>query len=90
MSTVLVLIGYAMFFFAEHSLILIAVAAVIIFVGEAFIQLLMKFLNEILMMLIRCLGIAVVAETKSIKAVHKLFVIQITYLLRSLSLSFCS
>ena len=41
MSTVLVLIGYAMFFFAEHSLILIAVAAVIIFVGEAFIQLLM-------------------------------------------------
>jgi melibiose permease/lactose/raffinose/galactose permease len=41
LSTVLVLIGYAMFFFAEHSLILIAVAAVIIFVGEAFIQLLM-------------------------------------------------
>ncbi|MBO4819459.1 MAG: MFS transporter [Firmicutes bacterium] len=41
LSTVLVLIGYAMFFFAEHSLMLIAVSAVVIFVGEAFIQLLM-------------------------------------------------
>ena len=40
-STVLVIVGYAMFFFAEHSLALIAVAAVIIFVGQAFIQLLM-------------------------------------------------
>lgn len=40
-ATVLVIIGYAIFAFAEHSLILIAVAAVVIFVGQAFIQLLM-------------------------------------------------
>ncbi len=40
-STVLVIVGYALFFFAEHSIALIAAAAVIIFVGQAFIQLLM-------------------------------------------------
>lgn len=40
-STIIVVIGYLLFFFAEVSLVLIAVAAVIIFVGEAFIQLLM-------------------------------------------------
>lgn len=40
-STILVLIGYFLFFFADHSIILISVAAVIVFVGQAFIQLLM-------------------------------------------------
>ena len=40
-STVIVIVGYLMFFFAEHSLILIAVAAVVVFVGQAFIQLMM-------------------------------------------------
>ena len=40
-STVLILAGYGVFFFAEHSLALIALAAVILFVGQAFIQLLM-------------------------------------------------
>jgi melibiose permease/lactose/raffinose/galactose permease len=40
-ATVLVIIGYIVFFFAEISLYLIAAAAVLIFVGQAFIQLLM-------------------------------------------------
>ena len=40
-ATVLVLAGYLIFFFAEVSLILIAAAAVLLFVGQAFIQLLM-------------------------------------------------
>ena len=40
-ATVLVLAGYLVFFFAEHSLILIAVSAVLLFIGQAFIQLLM-------------------------------------------------
>lgn len=40
-STAIVVIGYFIFFFADHSLLLIAVAAVIIFIGEAFIQLFM-------------------------------------------------
>ena len=40
-ATVLVIVGYAVFAFAEKSLVMIAVAAVIIFVGQAFIQLLM-------------------------------------------------
>ncbi len=40
-ATALVIAGYALFFFAEHSLVLIAVSAVIIFIGQAFIQLLM-------------------------------------------------
>ena len=41
MATVLVLLGYGIFFFAEISLILIAVGAVLVFVGQAFIQTLM-------------------------------------------------
>lgn len=40
-ATALVVIGYVIFFFAEISLALIAGAAVLIFVGQAFIQLLM-------------------------------------------------
>ncbi|MBO4358558.1 MAG: MFS transporter, partial [Erysipelotrichaceae bacterium] len=40
-STLIVLIGYVIFFFADHSLLMIAVGAVVIFIGEAFIQLLM-------------------------------------------------
>ena len=40
-ATILVVIGYVMFFFSDASLIMIAVAAIVIFVGEAFIQLLM-------------------------------------------------
>ena len=46
-ATLLVIVGYAVFFFAEHSIVLIALAAVIIFVGQAFIQLLMlMFLTD--------------------------------------------
>ncbi len=41
MSTVLVVAGYCIFFFAEVSLILIALGAVLVFVGQAFIQTLM-------------------------------------------------
>ncbi len=41
LGTVLVLIGYAIFFFAEISIILIALGAVLVFVGQAFIQTLM-------------------------------------------------
>lgn len=41
MGTVLVLIGYAIFFFAEVSILLIAFGAVLVFVGQAFIQTLM-------------------------------------------------
>ncbi len=41
LGTVLVLIGYAVFFFAEASIILIALGAVLVFVGQAFIQTLM-------------------------------------------------
>lgn len=41
LATLLVVVGYGIFFFAEISLILIALAAVIIFIGQAFIQLLM-------------------------------------------------
>jgi len=40
-STILIVIGYLLFSFADSSLILIAVAAVLIFVAQAFIQLLM-------------------------------------------------
>lgn len=40
-ATVLVIAGYLIFFFAEISLLLIAVGAVLVFVGQAFIQLLM-------------------------------------------------
>ena len=46
-ATLLVIVGYAVFFFAEHSIVLIALAAGIIFVGQAFIQLLMlMFLTD--------------------------------------------
>ena len=46
-ATVLVIVGYGLFAFAEKSLVLIAVSAVIIFVGQAFIQLLMlMFLTD--------------------------------------------
>ena len=40
-ATVLVILGYAVFLFAENSLVLIAVCALLLFVGQAFIQLLM-------------------------------------------------
>ena len=40
-ATVLVIVGYAIFLFAESSLALIAVCALMLFVGQAFIQLLM-------------------------------------------------
>ena len=40
-ATVLVVAGYAVFLFADVSLILIAAAALLVFVGQAFIQLLM-------------------------------------------------
>ena len=41
LGTVLVLIGYAIFFFAEISIVVIALGAVLVFVGQAFIQTLM-------------------------------------------------
>ncbi len=41
LGTVLVIIGYAIFFFAEISIVLIALGAVLVFVGQAFIQTLM-------------------------------------------------
>ena len=41
LGTVLVVIGYVIFFFAEVSLVLIALGAVLVFVGQAFIQTLM-------------------------------------------------
>jgi melibiose permease/lactose/raffinose/galactose permease len=41
LGTALVLAGYAIFFFAEVSIILIALGAVLVFVGQAFIQTLM-------------------------------------------------
>ena len=41
LATILVLAGYAIFFFAELSIILVALGAVLVFVGQAFIQTLM-------------------------------------------------
>lgn len=41
LGTVLVVLGYVLFFFADTSLALIAAAAVLVFVGQAFIQTLM-------------------------------------------------
>ena len=41
LGTVLVIVGYGVFFFAEISLLLIAFGAVLVFVGQAFIQTLM-------------------------------------------------
>ena len=46
LSTVLVVLGYFVFFFADTSLPLIAVSALLIFIGEAFIQLLMLMFLE--------------------------------------------
>jgi len=47
LGTVLVVLGYAVFFFAEISIILIALGAVLVFVGQAFIQTLMlMFLSD--------------------------------------------
>lgn len=40
-ATVLVVLGYLIFFVAEKSMLLIAVAGILLFVGQAFIQLLM-------------------------------------------------
>lgn len=40
-STIIVVVGYILFFFADKSLALIAIGAIIIFIGQAFIQLLM-------------------------------------------------
>lgn len=40
-ATILVIVGYAIFLFAEASLALIAICALLLFVGQAFIQLLM-------------------------------------------------
>lgn len=41
MGTALVILGYGIFFFAEISILLIALGAVLVFVGQAFIQTLM-------------------------------------------------
>ena len=41
LSTILVLAGYALFLFAEISIVLVALCAVLVFVGQAFIQTLM-------------------------------------------------
>ena len=40
-STIIVVVGYILFFFADNSLAMIAIGAIIIFIGQAFIQLLM-------------------------------------------------
>jgi len=45
-ATILVIAGYIVFFFADTSLSLIVVAALLLFVGEAFIQLLMLMFLE--------------------------------------------
>ena len=45
-ATLLVAAGYALFFFAESSLLLIAISALLMFIGEAFIQLLMLMFLE--------------------------------------------
>ena len=41
LGTVLVVLGYLVFFFAEYSIVLIVLGAVLVFVGQAFIQTLM-------------------------------------------------
>jgi len=47
LGTVLVVIGYLVFFFAEVSIVLIVIAALLVFVGQAFIQALMlMFLTD--------------------------------------------
>ena len=46
-ATVLVLLGYAIFFFAEMSIVLIVLGALLVFVGQAFVQTLMlMFLSD--------------------------------------------
>ena len=46
-STITVVVGYIVFFFADNSLVLVATGAIIIFIGQAFIQLLMlMFLSD--------------------------------------------
>jgi Na+/melibiose symporter-like transporter len=46
-STILIVGGYLLFFFSEFSIVMIALSAIIIFVGQAFIQLLMlMFLTD--------------------------------------------
>ena len=46
-STATVVVGYIIFFFADNSLAIIATGAIIIFIGQAFIQLLMlMFLSD--------------------------------------------
>lgn len=46
-ATVLVLLGYAVFFFAPLSIVPVGIAGVLLFVGEAFIQILMlMFLSD--------------------------------------------
>ena len=47
LATALVVAGYVLFFFAEFSIVLIALCAVLVFVGQAFIQTLMlMFLSD--------------------------------------------
>ena len=47
LGTVLVVIGYLIFFFAEVSIVLIVIGALFVFVGQAFIQALMlMFLTD--------------------------------------------
>ena len=46
LATILVVFGYAVFFFADRSLLLVVLAALFLFVGEAFIQLLMLMFLE--------------------------------------------
>lgn len=46
MSTVIVIVGYLVFLFADTSLPIIIVAALLLFIGEAFIQLLMLLFLE--------------------------------------------
>jgi melibiose permease/lactose/raffinose/galactose permease len=41
LGTVLVVLGYIVFFFAEVSIVLIALGAILVFIGQAFIQTLM-------------------------------------------------
>ena len=41
LATLLVIMGYIVFYFAEASIIIIGIAGVLLFVGQAFIQLLM-------------------------------------------------
>ncbi len=47
LATVLICTGYAIFWFGENSMIILAIAAIFLFVGQAFVQLLMlMFLSD--------------------------------------------